>query len=145
MTMRADAAAISVLCERLRVPQDCRELAALAARHHTEVSHALALQADAVLRLLQATDALRRPGRFMQLLEVCAVDKLGADAAPFPEGDWLKAALAAAQAVDAGAIAKSSRDAAQTKQRVAQARLAAIRGAKGAQPKATPALNQGKR
>jgi hypothetical protein len=81
----------------------------------------------------------------MQLLEVCAVDKLEAEAAPFPSGDWLKAALAAAQAVDAGAIAKVSRDAAQTKQRIAQARLAAIRSAKGARPKSTPALNQGKR
>ena len=145
IAMRANEAAISALCDRLRVPQDCRELALLAARHHAEISDALAFQADAVLRLLQATDALRRPNRFMQLLEVCAVDKLEAEAAPFPSGDWLKAALAAAQAVDAGAIAKVSRDAAQTKQRIAQARLAAIRSAKGARPKSTPALNQGKR
>jgi tRNA nucleotidyltransferase (CCA-adding enzyme) len=145
IAMRADEAAISALCDRLRVPQDCRELALLAARYHVKISDALALHADAVLRLLQATDALRRPSRFMQLLEICALDKLGAEAAPFPPGDWLKAALAAAQAVDAGAIAQGSRDAARIQQRVAQARLAAIRSAKGARPKSTPALNQRKR
>jgi tRNA nucleotidyltransferase (CCA-adding enzyme) len=130
--IRADEAAISALCERLRLPQDCRELALLAARYHADIENSPALQADAVLWLLQNTDALRRPARFMQLLAVCTVDALGAAATPFPAAERLRTALAAAQAVDAGAIAKRVREPRQVKEHVAQARIDAIRGALGA-------------
>jgi len=132
IAMHADEAAISGLCERLRLPQDCRELALLAARYHADIEQALALKADAALWLLQATDALRRPARFMQLLEVCAVDKPGSAAGSFPAAERLRTALAAARAVDAGAIAKRVREPRQVKEHVAQARIDAIRGALGA-------------
>ena len=126
--MHAGEAAIAGLCERLRVPQDCRELALLAARYHADIGHAPALKADAVLGLLQNTDALRRPERFMQLLDVCAAD------APVPASgtDRLRAALAAAQAVDAGAIAKQYSEPQRIKERVSAARLDAIRRVLGA-------------
>jgi tRNA nucleotidyltransferase (CCA-adding enzyme) len=129
IAMRADEAAISGLCERLRLPQDCRELALLAARYHADIEKALALKADAVLWLLQATDALRRPARFMQLLEVCAVDKLGSAAGSFPAAERLRTALTAARAVDAGAIAQRSREPRQIREQVERARLDAIRKA----------------
>ena len=85
LVMHAETAAVSALCERLRAPQECRELALLAARYHADMHKAGALDADALLWLLQATDALRRPGRFMQLLDVCELDVSGA------KGDSLKA------------------------------------------------------
>lgn len=129
ITMRAEEAAISELCERLRLPQDCRELALLAAHYHADIEKAAALQADAVLWLLQATDALRRPGRFMQLLDVCTVDTLGAAAGYLPAAERLRTALAAAQAVDSGAVAKQSRGPQQIRERIAQARTDAIRKA----------------
>ena len=128
-----DETVISGLCGRLRVPQGCRELALLAAKHHADIASAPALRADAVLWLLQAVDALRRPERFAQLLDVCAVDDLGAAARPRPIVERLRAALAAAQTVDAGAVAKKCRDKQEIKRRVAQARLAAIRHVLGAQ------------
>ncbi len=125
--MHADENAIEALCERLRVPQDCRELALSAARHCVDVGKANELPADALLALLQATDALRRPARFTQLLEVCA---LAADrAASAAASARLRDALAAARAVDAGAVAKAGSDATQIKERVAQARIAAINAA----------------
>jgi GST-like protein len=138
--LHAGETAISGLCERLRVPQDCRDLALLAAKYHADIGNALALQADAVLVLwlLQAADALRRPERFTQMLDVCAVDALGAATRSYPAAERLRAALAAAQLVDAGVIAKQYREKQQIKQQVAQARLAAIQRALGAKKQAKP-------
>ena len=73
IAMHAQENAITALGERLRVPQECRELAQLVARYHADIGKALALPAASLLWLLQAADALRRPQRFAQLLELCAV------------------------------------------------------------------------
>ncbi|HYK14860.1 MAG TPA: multifunctional CCA tRNA nucleotidyl transferase/2'3'-cyclic phosphodiesterase/2'nucleotidase/phosphatase [Burkholderiales bacterium] len=124
VAMHAEERAIEMLCERLRVPQDSRELALLAARYCADVRKADKLPVDALLWLLQAADALRRPERFAQLLNVCAVaaDKPANE----PAVARLRNALAAAHAVDAGAVAKGCSDPAQIKERVAQARIDAI-------------------
>ena len=65
---------IGDLCERLRVPNDCRELALLAARHHGEIHRAEELRPATIVKLLERTDALRRPERFEELLLACACD-----------------------------------------------------------------------
>ena len=131
----ADERALAVLCDRLRVPQDCRELALLAVRQRADIAHAHALPVAALLGLLQAADALRRPERFTQLLDVCAVAAVDApiDAAV----SRLRDALAAARAIDAGAVARGSPDPREIKEQVARARLAAIERALAAQ--ASPA------
>ncbi len=132
LAMGAGEAAIAELCERLRVPQDVGELALLAARYCADISQVAAVRADAVLRLLQSVDALRRPERFMEMLEVCEVRALRENDASFPQSACLRAALAAAQAVDAGAIASQETEPQKIKQQVARARTAAIRDALGA-------------
>jgi tRNA nucleotidyltransferase (CCA-adding enzyme) len=141
IAMHAEEPAIEVLCERLRVPQECRELALLAARFNADVAKAEKLSVDALLWLLQATDALRRPGRFLHLLEVCAV--AAGSPATNPAASRLRAALAAARAVNAGAVAKGSAEPALIKDQVAQARLAAIRTALN--PQTAPAKTVSKK
>ena len=122
LAMPAGARAIENLCERLRVPQDCREMALLAAGHCAGMRKAVTSTAQSLLQLLQATDALRRPARFEQLLDVFRfVAGDGAAAA-----DRLRKALSAASAVDAGAIARSAKTADAIKREVAAARVAAI-------------------
>jgi tRNA nucleotidyltransferase (CCA-adding enzyme) len=136
IAMHADEAALEQLCARLRVPQECRELALLAARYCADIRKADQLAIDALLALMHATDALRRPDRFAQLLEVCAVAAgEGPGGAPLMR---LREALAAAKSVDAGAVAKSCTDAADIKERVARARAAAIKSALSR--KSAPAL-----
>lgn len=119
------ADAIATLSRRLRVPEECRQLALLAAQHHADVEAALTASPAALLKILQAADALRRPERFAQLLEVCAT--YAGSTAVAPAAARLQTALAAARGVDAGAIAKRCADPAQIREEVAQARLAAIR------------------
>jgi tRNA nucleotidyltransferase (CCA-adding enzyme) len=68
---------IEELCDRLRIPNECRELAALVARHHGVAHRALELRPATVLDLLQHTDAVRRPERFEQFLLACEADARG--------------------------------------------------------------------
>ena len=65
------------LCERLRVPTDCRELAELVAREHTHVHQSSGFGPEARLRLLERCDAWRRPDRFAELLLACECDARG--------------------------------------------------------------------
>jgi tRNA nucleotidyltransferase (CCA-adding enzyme) len=100
--------AVRAVGERLRVPSDCRELAQTVARWHGAAHGADRAGADALLDLLEATDAFRRPARFADFLAACAADfhgRPGWEDRPFPQVDRLNRALRAAASVDAGAVA----------------------------------------
>ncbi len=121
------------LCERLRVPTDCRELAVLTAREHGHVHASLAFGADALLRLLERCDALRRPERFAELLLACECDargRTGLQDRPYPQRSRLLQALALAQSVDTAALAApllaQGRSGLQVGQAIRGARTAAL-------------------
>jgi len=94
---------IERLAERLRVPNEHRELAVLVARHHARVHRAAEHRPGTVLDLLEATDAFRRGERFERLLLACEADARGRGPeqriAPYPQAALLRRALAAASAV----------------------------------------------
>jgi len=124
------AALAETASERLRAPADCRDLAVLAAREHGIIHDAASLRPATVVKLLERADALRRPERFGQLLEACECDfrgRPGWEDRPWAAGDILRRALAAVQAVDAGAIAAATDDKAQIPQRIHEARVAAVK------------------
>ena len=67
-------ATLDALCTRHRVPNACRELAALAVRYRETVHTAGSLSAAGLLELLSALDAFRRGERLAQVLQVCEAD-----------------------------------------------------------------------
>jgi tRNA nucleotidyltransferase (CCA-adding enzyme) len=94
-------APIEGLSQRLRAPNDCRELALLTSRHHTLVHRALELRAVTLMKLFTETDAFRRPERFGELLIACECDargRTGLESRPYPQADYLRQAQAAAAA-----------------------------------------------
>jgi tRNA nucleotidyltransferase (CCA-adding enzyme) len=100
---------VRACCERLGVPRGHRDLALLATRWHLQVHRADELRAATMLKLLEAADAFRRPERLAALLLVCEADargRTGFEDRPYPQPERLRRALAAAQAVDAAAIAE---------------------------------------
>lgn len=102
-------ALLSPLCERLRVPNDCRAVARLVARYHGTIHRVDELKASTILELLESCDGLRRPERFAQILLACEADyrgRLGWHERPYPQTQTWLDALAAVRAVDAGAIAR---------------------------------------
>jgi len=120
---------LRALCERLRVPADCRDLGLLAARYHGDVHRAKALRAETVFKLFQSADAWRRPERFSGLLQACASDargRTGHEQDDYPQADYLSQLLAAARAVDAGEIAKQNTGSSTIAAAVQKARIGAI-------------------
>jgi tRNA nucleotidyltransferase (CCA-adding enzyme) len=123
---------IRALSERLRVPVDCRDLALLSARYHGQIHQAHTLRPATIVRLLEHTDALRRPERFEQLLEACASDfhgRPGFEALAYAPAPLLRTALAAARGVDAGAIAQQLEDKSKIAGAVHEARVHAVKAA----------------
>ena len=122
-------ARLTALCERLRVPVEVRDLARLVAREHGLVHRALELRPATLLSLLERLDAFRRPARLPEVLAACEADargRLGHADRPYPAAAHLRAALAAAAAVDAGAVAAAGPPGEAVRERVRQAREHAI-------------------
>ena len=96
------------LAQRLRLPTECRELADVMAREHSNIHRSGDFDAAALVRLLERCDALRKPQRFGQILLACECDargRLGLAETPYPQRPRLLAALAAAQGVSTETIA----------------------------------------
>ena len=120
-----DPLAAEALADRLRAPAACRDLALLAARHANALADAAQLDAEGVLELLNAADVWRRPERFSELLAAALADEPGAEAAR----SRLDRALRAAQAVNAGDIARAAGNPAEIRSGIDVARLEAVRRA----------------
>ncbi len=129
-------ALIDALCERLRVPVQCRDLARLVAREHESMHRALELRPGTLVRLLERLDVLRKPQRLDDLIAACESDwrgRLGFGERPWPQAARLRLAAKAMRAVDAGAIAAAhAGPATGIRDAIHAARVAAVAAAIGA-------------
>jgi tRNA nucleotidyltransferase (CCA-adding enzyme) len=117
------------VANRIRVPNDCRELAVLVARWHGEVHNAAEANPDTLVTLLTHVDAFRQPDRFELFLQACEADyrgRPGYEDKPMVSADRLRAAYTAAASVDAGAIAREHQGGEAIKQAVFEARVVAV-------------------
>jgi len=99
---------LQALVKRLRVPQECAELAELVAREHGNIHRSGDLNAEATLRLLERCDAIRKPERFAQALLACECDargRAGLQSRPYPQRPTLLRALDRVLAVDTAPVA----------------------------------------
>jgi tRNA nucleotidyltransferase (CCA-adding enzyme) len=99
------------ICERLRIPTECRELADVVAREHGNIHRSDTLGPAALVRLLERCDAFRKPQRFAEVLLACECDargRLGLAEVPYAPGPRLLAALSAAQGVATHLIATNA-------------------------------------
>lgn len=100
-------ALIKALCRRLAVPNNCRDLAILAARYHTHVHRAATLRPATLLKVLEGSDAFRRPARLGDLLLACEADargRSGYENSGYPQAEVLRIAQTAAQGVDSAEL-----------------------------------------
>jgi tRNA nucleotidyltransferase (CCA-adding enzyme) len=129
LTLALDVPQVEQACKRLKVPTECRDLAVMTARERAEVGKAQALDAAALVGLLERCDGFRKPARFAQM--VAAAECAGATPASAPR-ELLARALDAARAVNAGEIAQGSAGAPQEiPGLVRAARVQAVAGALG--------------
>jgi tRNA nucleotidyltransferase (CCA-adding enzyme) len=99
---------VDAVCKRLKAPNQFRDLSRKVCEYHTHCHRALELRGKTVLKLLTATDALRRPQRFEAFLQACEADargRLGFEQRDYPQADYLRRALSIAQGVTAAQFA----------------------------------------
>ena len=102
---------LKALCQRLRVPNDCSELADVVAREHGNIHQSSEFGAAALVRLLERCDAFRKPERFADILLACECDargRLGLNEQPYPQRQRLLGALSAAQSVNTAEVAAAA-------------------------------------
>jgi len=120
---------IAAMCARLRIPNDCRDLALLACEYHQLVHKVTELRAVTVQKLFDGIDLWRKPERLELLLTCCIADlrgRTGFEQAAYPQADYLQRLATAARAVDIKALVAAGHQGPAMKQAVAQARLAAM-------------------
>ena len=100
------------VCERLRVPVECRELADVVAREHGNIHRSADFGAAALIQLLERCDAFRKPKRFADILLACECDargRLGLEKSAYPQRARLLGVLEAAQSVVTSVTAENAK------------------------------------
>ena len=118
--------------KRLRVPNDCKELANMVAKFHGKLHQVANMRPETLLSFLMELDAIRQPLRFSDFLKACESDsrgRTGLENTPLPEADLILKALNCAMSIDAGAVAKQYEHAEEIKAAIFKARLTAIKQA----------------
>ncbi|MGB5398051.1 MAG: multifunctional CCA addition/repair protein, partial [Gammaproteobacteria bacterium] len=95
------------MCQRLRIPNNYRDLAERVARYHLHYHRALELKPATVVKTLEELDAYRRPERFEKFLlasEADARGRPGYETREFKQGDYLRRAFQASLKVDVAAL-----------------------------------------
>jgi tRNA nucleotidyltransferase (CCA-adding enzyme) len=124
---------IKQLCERLRVPNDCRELALRVCEYHQLVHRARELKSSTVLKLFEAIDLWRKPERLDAILLCCTADlrgRTGFEQADYPQASYLQALATAARSTNARDLVAQGLTGEAIKQGLQKARLNSIKAAK---------------
>ena len=85
-------APVKAFCKRWKVPRAHTELALMTTEYHLLAHRCRELKASTLLKLLTATDSLRKPERFQKMLEACRADirgRTGSENDPYPQADYL--------------------------------------------------------
>jgi len=118
------------VCKRLRVPNDCKELAQIVAKFHGKLHQVPQMRASTLLEFLVQLDAIRQPSRLMDFLKACEADargRTGLEQCATPAADVMMKALKAALSVNAGEVASAFSEPESIKKAVFEARLVAIK------------------
>lgn len=122
---------LEALCVRLRVPNDCRDLAVMVARFHGKLHQVPQMKPATIVEFLLALDSVRQPERFQDFLKACEADargRMGFEQCKLPAIELLQKAFGAISSVDAGEIAKPLQgDVEKIKTALFEARLQAVK------------------
>ncbi|AEI74699.1 putative multifunctional tRNA nucleotidyl transferase/2'3'-cyclic phosphodiesterase/2'nucleotidase/phosphatase [Candidatus Moranella endobia PCIT] len=95
---------VEVLCQRLNVPNDLRDLAKIFAKYHNLLHGAANLTPQTLIKLFRAIDVWRRPERLEQLIIASEANfrgRIGFENHLYPQGSFLREAFCFANSVTA--------------------------------------------
>ena len=126
---RAGLPLVDRVCRRLRVPTAVHRLARQVCACHLRAHNILAARPARVMRLLEDLDALRS-GDIEAFLQACEADyrgRAGLESRPYPQADYLRAALRAALSIRARDLEMGGLSGPEVGERLREARIRAIR------------------
>lgn len=118
------------VCKRIKVPNDCKELAQIVAKFHGKLHQSLQMKPSTLLSFLIELDAIRQPTRFKDFLQACEADsrgRTGLENCSTPAAELMAKVLKAASSIDAGAVAKAFSEPETIKAAVFESRLEAVK------------------
>ena len=129
-------AVIKKFCKRLKVPNECRDLALLVSEHHTNIHSAFELRASTMVGIMDKCDAWRKPHRFQQMLQCCVADskgRTGFELLPYPTADYMWQALQYALQVNIQKIIKAGFQGAEIRTQLNEQRIELVQQYKDSQ------------
>ncbi|HHY0362292.1 TPA: multifunctional CCA addition/repair protein [Vibrio cholerae] len=120
---------IESLCERIRVPNEFRDLALAVCAQHSNIHRANELKPATKLKVLGLLDVWRKPERLEQVLLCCEADhrgRLGLEAEPYPQREIFLRAYHAALGVEVQAVIADGFQGKQIKEELDKRRVSAI-------------------
>ena len=107
-----NAAALSALCQRLRIPNNFSEAALQSARFTEQAHDALKMNAEQLHTLIKSLDVARRGDRFNDFLVAAQAhhQTTRTESDNYPQAKHLRACASAMASIDAAQIAKSQTD-----------------------------------
>lgn len=117
------------LCQRLRVPNEIRDLAKLVAEFHDLIHTFPILQPKTIVKLFDSIDAWRKPQRVEQIALTSEADvrgRTGFEACDYPQGRLLREAWEVARAVPTKAVIEAGFKGAEVREELTRRRIAAL-------------------
>lgn len=129
---------IKALSDRLKVPNDYRNLALIVSEYHTHCHRAFELKPSTMIKMFDAIDAWRRPERFLKFLTVCKADmrgRTGFEQVEYPQTDYLEQAFNIARGVNVKEIVELGFTGKEIKSELTSRRVIALSDFKALYPK----------
>lgn len=124
---------IKEICQRLRIPNDYRDLAIVTSRYHLKVHRAFDLKTTTLLKTLEGLDAFRKNDRFEDFLLACEADakgRKGHEHSDYPQADYFRQACEQAKKIDISPLKKQQLKGMEMADAIRQLRLQAIQSLK---------------
>ncbi|MCG9780795.1 multifunctional CCA addition/repair protein [Vibrio brasiliensis] len=123
---------IKKLCQRVRVPNEFRDLALMVCEQHSNIHRAAELRPETKLKVLNKFDVWRKPERLHDILICCMADsrgRTGHEEIDYPQRELFTSAYQAALAVNVQDIIKDGFKGADIRTEMEKRRVEAIREA----------------
>ncbi|MUK90962.1 multifunctional CCA addition/repair protein [Aliivibrio fischeri] len=121
---------IKRLCDRVRVPNDYRDLALLVCEHHSNIHRAAELRAQTFIKIFDKMDVWRKPERLAPILLCCQADhagRLGLETQPYPQKQRFEAAFDAAKNVEVKDVVAAGFKGPEIREELSKRRIEAVK------------------
>ena len=128
---------IQNVCQRLRIPNDFRDLAVMTSRYHLLVHRAFELKTTTLLKTLEKLDAIRKNDRFVNFLHACEADakgRTGYEHSDYPQADYFRQSREVAANIDITRLKEQKLQGTQMAEAIRQLRLQALQSLKNTGP-----------